>query len=55
MTDEQAKELIAAAERARDVLRRVAEQRRKLGPLATQAQSAAWQISAALKPLGNDG
>ena len=41
-------DLVAAAKQARAVLRNVAALRRKIGPLATAAQQAAWQISAAL-------
>lgn len=40
--------LVAAARNARDVLRQVALLRAKVGPIATAAQQAAWQISIAL-------
>jgi hypothetical protein len=41
-------DLIAAARTARDVLRQVSMMRGKIGPIATAAQQAAWQLSAAL-------
>lgn len=41
-------DLAAAARTARDVLRQVSKMRGKIGPIATAAQQAAWQISAAL-------
>lgn len=47
-------ELIAAAKKARDVLRQVSENRRALGPIATAAQSAAWQLTNALRLAGEE-
>lgn len=47
--EDKLRELEAAAQRALEVLRQIAVKRRGIGPLATAAQDAAWQLSAALQ------
>ena len=49
--DDHLRQLISAAKEARDVLRLVAADRRRIGPLATKAQSASWQLSDALNHI----
>lgn len=48
---EELKDLIAAATKARAVLQKVAMERRKLGPIATQAQTSAVELGAAIKAM----
>lgn len=47
-------DLIAAAKRAREVLRQVSLERRAFGPIATAAQSAAWELTIALRLFEDD-
>lgn len=48
-------DLIAAATRARDILRQVGLKRRQIGPIATHAQTVALQLSVALAAYGEKG
>lgn len=50
--DENRTDLEAAARRAYDLLQTIVAERRKFGPIATHAQSAAWQINLALRGQG---
>lgn len=49
--DEKMLDLVKAAERALSTLHSVAAERRRIGPIATHAQSRAWELSTALKAL----
>jgi len=48
---EEVRDLVAAANKARDILRQISLESRILGPISTKAQSVAWELTGALDAL----